>query len=308
MNKEQLTYFIKEKAKEYSFIGCGISRSRFLEEEAPKLEKWLKEGYHGNMKYLENNFDKRLNPGLLVDGAKSVISFLYNYYPQEKQNTESYRIAKYAYGEDYHLVIRKKLQKFVEEIQDKIGQFSYRVFTDSAPVMERTWAQKSGLGWIGKNSLLLSKQKGSFFFLAEIICDLELNYDEAFPTNHCGSCTRCMDACPTQAIISERVIDSTKCISYLTIELKDQIGEEFNGKLKDWIFGCDICQDVCPWNRFSIPHTEDKFNPHPDLLSYTKNDWNDINEEAFKILFKNSAVKRTKFSGFQRNILFNKKT
>lgn len=308
MNKEQLTYFIKEKAKEYSFIGCGISRSRFLEEEAPKLEKWLKEGYHGNMKYLENNFDKRLNPGLLVDGAKSVISFLYNYYPQEKQNTESYRIAKYAYGEDYHLVIRKKLQKFVEEIQDKVGQFFYRVFTDSAPVMERTWAQKSGLGWIGKNSLLLSKQKGSFFFLAEIICDLELNYDEAFPTNHCGSCTRCMDACPTQAIISERVIDSTKCISYLTIELKDQIGEVFNGKLKDWIFGCDICQDVCPWNRFSTPHTEDKFNPHPDLLSYTKNDWNDINEEAFKILFKNSAVKRTKFSGFQRNILFNKKT
>ena len=306
MNKEQLTYFIKAKAKEFSFLSCGISRSKYLEEEAPKLEKWLKEGYHGNMKYLENNFDKRLNPGLLVDGAKSVISFLYNYYPQKLQNTESYHIAKYAYGEDYHFVIREKLQELVQEIQSKVGQFSYRVFTDSAPVMERTWAQKSGLGWIGKNSLLLSKQKGSFFFLGEIICDLDLVYDEAFPTNHCGSCTRCIDACPTQAIISDKVIDSTKCISYLTIELKDQIGEEFNGKLKNWIFGCDICQDVCPWNRFSKPHKEARFDPHPELLTYTKSDWEDISEETFKILFKNSAIKRTKFSGFNRNILINK--
>ncbi len=300
--KEVLTRFIKQKAREYSFLDCGVSRSTYLEEEVPLLEKWLKKGYQGKMSYLENYFEKRLNPSLLLEGLKSVISLSYNYYPQKLQNPDSYHIAKYAYGEDYHQVIKEKLLNLVQEIQEKTGEFSYRVFTDSAPVMERAWAQRSGLGWIGKNSLLLSKQKGSFFFLAEIICDLELEYDPPFKTDHCGSCTRCIDACPTEAIVDSKVIDSNKCISYLTIELKDEIGEEFQGKMQDWIFGCDICQDVCPWNRFSVPNTELKFEPKEELLHYTKKDWQELEEKMFQELFKNSAVKRTKFSGFQRNI------
>lgn len=307
MNKEQLTQFIKQKSQELSFLDCGISKSGFLEEEAPRLEKWLKEGNQGKMSYLENHFDKRLNPSLLVDGAKSVISFSYNYYPSETQKSDTYKIAKYAYGEDYHIVIREKLEFLIHLIKEKVGDFSYRVFTDSAPVMERAWAKKSGLGWIGKNSLLLSKQKGSFFFLAEIICDLELEYDSPFKTNHCGSCTRCIDACPTQAIISEKVIDSRKCISYLTIELKDEIGEEFKGKMKDWIFGCDICQDVCPWNRFSKPNTESRFQPSSDLLDFTYKDWEDLEEETFRKIFKHSAIKRAKYSGLKGNINFIKK-
>lgn len=305
MNKEQLTYFIKKRAHELSFLDCGISPSAYLEEEAPHLEKWLKNDYHGEMKYMENHFDKRLNPSLLVEGAKSVLTFLYNYYPEKSQKTDTYHIAKYAYGEDYHTVIREKLLGLVEEIKEKTGDFSYRVFTDSAPVMERSWAQKSGLGWIGKNSLLLSPKKGSFFFLAEIICDLEMEYDSPFQTNHCGSCTRCIDACPTQAITSPKIIDSKKCISYLTIELKEEIGKEFQGKMKDWIFGCDICQDVCPWNRFSVSHSESKFQPAPELLTFSKQDWQELEEVTFKKLFKNSAIKRTKFSGFKRNILIN---
>ncbi|TWP28056.1 tRNA epoxyqueuosine(34) reductase QueG [Apibacter muscae] len=307
LNKEQLTQFIKQKSQELSFLDCGISKSGFLEEEAPRLEKWLKEGNQGKMSYLENHFDKRLNPSLLVDGAKSVISFSYNYYPSETQKSDTYKIAKYAYGEDYHIVIREKLEFLIHLIKEKVGDFSYRVFTDSAPVMERAWAKKSGLGWIGKNSLLLSKQKGSFFFLAEIICDLELEYDSPFKTNHCGSCTRCIDACPTQAIISEKVIDSRKCISYLTIELKDEIGEEFKGKMKDWIFGCDICQDVCPWNRFSKPNTESRFQPSSDLLDFTYKDWEDLEEETFRKIFKHSAIKRAKYSGLKGNINFIKK-
>ncbi|MGM5629992.1 tRNA epoxyqueuosine(34) reductase QueG [Apibacter raozihei] len=306
MNKEELTKFIKSKAFEYSFLDCGISKSGFLEEEAPNLELWLNKGYQGKMHYLEKNFDKRLNPSLLVEGAKSVISFLYNYYPEHKQNSDSYKIAKYAYGKDYHTVIKEKLGQLVLEIQKHIGEFTYRVFTDSAPVMERTWAKKSGLGWIGKNSLLLSKQKGSFFFLAEIICDLELEYDYPLKTDHCGSCTRCIDACPTQAIVKNGVIDANKCISYLTIELKDQIPEEFKGKMQDWIFGCDVCQDVCPWNRFSKQHSEPQFEPPPELLHFTRKDWQDLQQEAFSNLFKGSAVKRTKFTGFKRNIDFNK--
>ncbi|MDR2121864.1 MAG: tRNA epoxyqueuosine(34) reductase QueG [Flavobacteriaceae bacterium] len=302
MNKEELTYFIKQKAGELSFLSCGISRSGYLQEEALSLKKWLQKGYHGKMAYLENHFDKRLNPSLLVEGVRSVISFSYNYYPQQLQNSESYHIAKYTYGEDYHLVIREKLMQLVKEIQERTGEFSYRVFTDSAPVMERSWAQRSGLGWIGKNSLLISKQVGSFFFLAEIICDLELVYDTPFKTDHCGNCTRCIDACPTQAIVDERVVDSNKCISYLTIELKEEINEKFRGKMQDWIFGCDICQDVCPWNRFSKPHSESRFNPAREVLQYTKKDWENIGEDAFQKLFKNSAVKRTKFLGFKRNI------
>lgn len=302
MNKEQLTYFIKKRAYELSFLECGISPSGFLEEEAPNLERWLKNEYHGKMKYMENHFDKRLNPSLLVEGAKSVLTFSYNYFPKKLQNPETYQIAKYAYGEDYHIVIREKLLKLVEEIKKKVGDFAYRVFTDSAPVMERAWAQKSGIGWIGKNSLLLSKKKGSFFFLAEIICDLDLVYDSSFKTDHCGSCTRCIDACPTQAINEPRVIDSKKCISYLTIELKDEISKEFNGKMNDWIFGCDICQDVCPWNRFSTPNSEEKFQPTPHLLNFTKKDWIHLEETTFNKLFKKSAIKRTKFSGLKRNI------
>ncbi|TWP26214.1 tRNA epoxyqueuosine(34) reductase QueG [Apibacter muscae] len=307
LNKEQLTQFIKQKSQELSFLDCGISKSGFLEEEAPRLEKWLKEGNQGKMSYLENHFDKRLNPSLLVDGAKSVISFSYNYYPSETQKPDTYKIAKYAYGEDYHIVIREKLEFLIHLIKEKVGDFSYRVFTDSAPVMERAWAKKSGLGWIGKNSLLLSKQKGSFFFLAEIICDLELEYDSPFKTNHCGSCTRCIDACPTQAIISEKVIDSRKCISYLTIELKDEIGEEFKGKMNDWIFGCDICQDVCPWNRFSKTNTEIRFQPSSDLLDFTYKDWEDLEEETFRKIFKYSAIKRAKYTGLKGNINFIKK-
>ncbi len=302
LNREELTHFIKQKSREYSFLDCGISQSAYLEEEAPLLEKWLNKGYQGKMSYLENHFEKRLNPSLLIEGAKSVISLSYNYYPRKLQNPDSYHIAKYAYGEDYHIVIREKLLDLVQEIQEKTGEFSYRIFVDSAPVMERVWAQRSGLGWIGKNSLLLSKQKGSFFFLAEIICDLDLIYDLPFRTDHCGSCTRCIDACPTQAIVSSKVIDSNKCISYLTIELKEEIGEEFRGKMQDWIFGCDICQDVCPWNRFSMSNSETRFQPEKEFLQYTKKDWQELEEKAYQELFRKSAVKRTKFSGFLRNI------
>jgi epoxyqueuosine reductase len=306
LNKEELTCFIKQRARELSFLDCGISRSGYLEKEALLLEDWLRKGYHGKMSYMENHFDKRLNPSLLVEGAKSVLSFSYNYYPQQLQNSDSYHIAKYAYGEDYHTVIREKLQQLVEEIREKTGEFSYRIFTDSAPVMERNWAQRAGLGWIGKNSLLLSKQKGSFFFLAEIICDLDLVYDSPFKTDHCGNCTRCIDSCPTQAIVEPRVVDANKCISYLTIELKDEIGKEFTEKMHNWIFGCDICQDVCPWNRFSFPTTEDKFQPNKELLQYTKKDWEELEEKTFQKLFKNSAIKRAKFLRLKKNIEMSK--
>lgn len=255
------------------------------------------------MGYMENHFDKRLNPTLLVDDSKSVISLLLNYYPKQTQVEDSYKISKYAYGQDYHFVIKEKLKEFLFSIQENIGEVSGRAFVDSAPVLDKAWAAKSGLGWIGKNSNLLSKQVGSFFFIAELIVDLELEYDTAV-TDHCGSCTKCIDACPTGAIIAPYVVDGSKCISYFTIELKDNIPQEMKGKFDDWAFGCDVCQDVCPWNRFSKPHNEPLFNPNPELLSMTKKDWEEITEETFRAVLKNSAVKRAKYDGLKRNLDF----
>ena len=256
------------------------------------------------MQYMENYFDKRLDPRKLVPGAKSVISLQYNYFPKEIQNKNAFKISKYAYGEDYHHIIKKKLYKLLNFINENIGNVDARVFTDSAPVLERAWAKKSGLGWIGKNTMLISRQKGSFYFLAEIILDLELNYDDEFKTDHCGKCTKCIDACPTDAILPNHSIDGSKCISYFTIEIKDEIPNSMKGKFKDWMFGCDICQDVCPWNRFSLPHNEPKFLPPSDLLLMTKNDWEELDQKVFNRIFKKSAVKRTKYSGLLRNISF----
>jgi len=255
------------------------------------------------MSYMENHFDKRLDPTLLVDDSKSVISLLLNYYPEQTQVSDTYKISKYAYGQDYHFVIKEKLKEFLFSIQENIGEVSGRAFVDSAPVLDKAWAAKSGLGWIGKNSNLLSKQVGSFFFIAELIVDLELEYDTAV-TDHCGSCTKCIDACPTEAIVAPYVVDGSKCISYFTIELKENIPQEMRGKFDDWAFGCDVCQDVCPWNRFSKPHSEPLFNPNPELLSMTKKDWEEITEDTFRAVFKNSAVKRTKYDGLKRNIDF----
>lgn len=302
--KQQYSNFIKTQAKRLGFLGCGIAKADFLEEEAPRLEKWLQNGYHGEMHYMENHFDKRLDPRLLVDGAKSVISLSYNYFPSEVQQEGSYKISKYAYGQDYHHIIKGKLRELLQLINDEIGEVSGRCFVDSAPVLERAWAQKSGLGWNGKHSLLIQKQQGSFFFLAELIIDLELEYDEPFKTDHCGSCTRCIDACPTQAILPNNTVDGSKCISYLTIELKDAIPSEFKGEMQDWMFGCDVCQDVCPWNRFSQPHEESLFSPQENLLQMNKRDWQELTQETFSKVFKKSAVKRTKFSGLLRNIDF----
>ncbi|MDL5049312.1 tRNA epoxyqueuosine(34) reductase QueG [Oscillatoria amoena NRMC-F 0135] len=302
--KEKITTSIKNFASELGFSFCGISRAEFLEEEAPKLEAWLKRGYQGKMQYLENHFDKRLDPTKLVPGAKSVISLVYNYYPKKDlTQPDNLKIAKYAYGEDYHFVIKDKLNDFLQRIHDEIGEVNGRVFVDSAPVLERTWAKKSGLGWIGKNSLLLNRSMGSFFFLAEIILDLELEYDGPIK-DYCGTCTACMDACPTDAIPQPYVVDGSKCISYFTIELKEEIPNEVKGKFENWIFGCDICQDVCPWNRFSQPHNEPRFLPHPDIERMSHNDWCEITEETFKKVFKKSAVKRTGFAGLTRNIEF----
>jgi epoxyqueuosine reductase len=284
-------------------LSCGISKAGFLEQEAPRLENWLNKNQHGQMSYMENNFDKRLNPTLLVDGAKSVVSLLLNYYPSEIQNQDSYKISKYAYGQDYHSVIKEKLKVLLFSIQENIGAVGGRAFVDSAPILDKAWAAKSGLGWIGKNSNLLTQQVGSFYFIAELIIDLELEYDHA-TTDHCGTCTACIDSCPTEAIVAPYIVDGSKCISYFTIELKDNIPGEMKGKFDDWAFGCDICQDVCPWNKFSKPHSEPLFNPNPEILSLTKKEWEEITEETFKIVFKNSAVKRTKFEGFKRNINF----
>lgn len=305
--KEKNSNWIKNEARRLGFDACGISKATFLEAEAPRLEAWLQNSFHGEMRYMENHFDKRLDPRLLVPGAKSVISLLYNYYPEAIQNESSYQISKYAYGEDYHLVIKKKLNEMVDSMQQIMGKFNARVFTDSAPIMERTWAQKSGLGWLGKNSLLINKSKGSFFFLAEIILDMELIYDSPFKSDHCGTCTQCIDACPTEAILPNNTVDGSKCISYFTIELKEEIPTQYKESFNDWAFGCDICQDVCPWNRFSLPHKEEKFLPDERLLQFEKDDWEEITEDVFKEIFKRSAVKRTKFSGFKRNIDFLKK-
>ncbi len=302
--KEQYSNFIKAEAKRLGFLDCGIAEAVFLEKEAPRLESWLKKSFHGKMHYMENHFDKRLDPRLLVDGAKSVISLSYNYYPEQEQRNDSYHISKYAYGEDYHHVIKEKLKELLHAIQDEIGEVAGRAFVDSAPVLERAWAEKAGLGWNGKHTLLIQKQQGSFFFLAELIIDLELAYDHPFSTDHCGDCTKCIDACPTEAILPNSTIDGSKCISYFTIELKDSIPSEFKNSMEDWMFGCDICQDVCPWNRFSKAHQEPLFQPKKELLNMTKKDWEEITEDTFRKVFKKSAVKRTKYSGITRNIQF----
>lgn len=305
MISERNTALIKQKAKELGFMFCGISKADFLEDEARKLEVWLKQERHGKMAYMENHFDKRVDPRLLVDDAKSVISLILNYYPEETQkDLEAPRISKYAYGTDYHYVIKDKLKEILNFIQLEIGEVSGRVFVDSAPVMDKAWAQKSGLGWIGKNSNLIHPKHGSFFFIAELILDLDLVSDGPIK-DYCGTCTKCIDACPTEAIVAPYVVDGSKCISYLTIELKDAIlPGEFRDKMDNWMFGCDVCQDVCPWNRFSKPHTENAFDPHESLLKMSKAEWHDLSEEVFRELFKNSAVKRTKFTGLTRNINF----
>ncbi|CAD0002734.1 tRNA epoxyqueuosine(34) reductase QueG [Flavobacterium salmonis] len=301
--KETYSKFIKSEAKRLGFLSCGISKAGFLEEEAPRLEKWLNKNHHGQMAYMENHFDKRLDPTLLVDDAKSVVSLLLNYYPAETQSQDSFKISKYAYGQDYHFVIKEKLKEFLFSIQEKIGDVSGRAFVDSAPVLDRAWAAKSGLGWIGKSGNLITQKVGSFYFIAELILDLDLEYDYA-TTDHCGSCTACIDACPTQAIVEPHVIDGGKCISYYTIELKENIPYEMKGKFDEWMFGCDTCQDVCPWNRFSKSHSEPLFNPNRELLSFSKKDWIEITEETFRVVFKNSPIKRTKFDGLKRNIKF----
>lgn len=301
---EKHTKIVKQLAKELGFDLVGISRAEKLENEAKKLEEWLHYGLHGKMNYMEQWFDKRLDPTLLVPGAKSVISLGYNYFTESKQNKESFNLSKYAYGNDYHKVIKNKLKFLINEIKRLIGDVSGRVFVDSAPVMERQWAQKSGLGWIGKNALLINKEKGSFFFLAELILDLDLIPDVA-TKNYCGTCTKCIDACPTDAIVNPYVVDGSKCISYLTIELKDHIfPNEFKGKMDNWIFGCDVCQDVCPWNRFSTPHKEPQFEPNEKVMNFSKNEWKELTEDVFEELFKNSPIKRTKFDGLKRNIGF----
>lgn len=284
-------------------MSCGVSKAGFLEQEAPRLEDWLNKNRNGEMHYMENHFDKRLDPTLLVPGAKSVVSLLLNYYPEETQREDAYKISKYAYGTDYHFVIKDKLKEFLEAIRAHIGEVDGRAFVDSAPVLDKAWAAKSGLGWVGKNSNLLTKQVGSFFFIAELIIDLELEYDTPV-TDHCGSCTACIDACPTQAIVDPYVVDGSKCISYFTIELKNEIPDYAKGKMDDWMFGCDVCQDVCPWNRFSKPHNEPLFNPKPELLQYSKKEWKELTQEVFSEIFKKSPVKRTKFSGLKRNIDF----
>lgn len=295
---------IKAEALRLGFSACGIAKATFLEKEAPRLEEWLQNEYQGEMSYLENYFDKRLDPRLLVDNAKSVISLSYNYFPEAVQNKDSYQLAKYAYGNDYHHVIKSKLKDLYQFIQNEIGEIDGRAFVDSAPVMERAWAEKSGMGWNGKHSLLIQKEQGSFFFLSELIIDLDLAYDDPFQTDHCGTCTKCIDACPTQAILPNNTVNGSKCISYFTIELKNEIPVSVKGNFEDWMFGCDICQDVCPWNRFSKPHSEPLFKPHPDLLSMTKGDWHEITEDVFKKVFKKSPVKRTKYAGLKRNIQF----
>jgi epoxyqueuosine reductase len=300
---------IEQEALRLGFMSVGFAKADFLEEDAIRLESFLKNNYHGKMSYLENHFDLRVDPRKLVPNAKSVITLLLNYYPNESQDINSPKIAKYAWGMDYHDVIKEKLKALFAYINQHIGQIDGRGFVDSAPVLERTWANKSGLGWIGKNGNLINKQAGSFFFIATLICDLELEPDPTFKTDHCGTCTRCIDACPTDAIIDNKKIDASKCISYLTIELKDQlIPDAFEGKMDNWLFGCDVCQDVCPWNRFSKPHTEQAFTAHKEILNLSSQEWEALEESTFDTLFKHSPLKRSKWKGLQRNIQFINKT
>ena len=302
--KSEYTAKIKSAADALGFLSCGISKADFLEDEAPRLEQWLNQGHHGSMSYMERHFDKRLDPRLLVPGAKSVVSLLLNYHTDKKQaDPKAPKISSYAYGKDYHFVIKEKLKELMQIIHREIGEVNGRVFVDSAPVMDKAWAAKSGLGWLGKNTNLISKKVGSFFFIAELIIDLELDYDTPV-TDHCGSCTACIDACPTDALLQPYQIDGSKCISYLTIELKENIPTEFKGQMDNWAFGCDICQTVCPWNRFATLHDESAFEPQEELLNLTKSEWQEMTSVVFNKVFKNSAVKRTKFEGLKRNIKF----
>jgi epoxyqueuosine reductase len=303
--KQAHTQFVKETAARLGFEYCGIARAQKLDDDARRLEDWLSKGMHGSMKYMENYFDLRVNPSLLVPGARSVITLLQNYYPSYQQEEGALKISKYALGNDYHEVIRTKMRTFLDLLQQHIGEINGRGFVDSAPVLERSWAERSGLGWVGKNSVLINKQSGSFFFIATLITDLELEYDDPFAKDYCGSCTRCIDACPTDAILPDRVVDGSKCISYFTIELKDMlIPDSEKGKFDNWAFGCDTCQDVCPWNRFSKPTTESEFTPIPELLNLGTREWEEMTEETFKKIFRNSPISRAKWKGMQRNIKF----
>ena len=301
----QYTFLIKQTAVNLGFEFCGIAKAAFLNEDAKRLESWLNKGMHGNMHYMQNYFDLRTDPTKLVPGAKSVITLLLNYFPEKLQNNAIPKVAKYAYGEDYHDVIREKLNAFFKILKVGIGDINGRGFVDSAPVLERTWAQKAGLGWIGKNGNLINKKQGSYFFIASLIVDVALDYDDEYAKDYCGSCTRCIDHCPTEAILPEKVVDGSKCISYFTIELKDAlIPDKMKGKFDNWLFGCDVCQDVCPWNRFAKTTSEEKFNVVPQILNFTEDDWEELSEESFKIIFKTSAIKRTKFAGIKRNLNF----
>lgn len=305
MNTELLSRLIKETAIHLGFSSCGIARARQLDDDARRLEDWLKKGMHGKMSYMERYFDLRIDPTRLLPGARSVVTLMLNYYPEKEPDPDHPKISKYSYGKDYHDVIRSKLEKFTDIIREKTGDIVIRGFVDSAPVLERSWAQLSGLGWIGKNGNLIAKRSGSFFFIATLITDLELKYDDAFSMDHCGSCNRCVEACPTDAILPDRVIDGSKCISYFTIELKDAIfPEEMKGKFNNWIFGCDICQDVCPWNRFSQANHTPEFSPLPELFDLSTKQWEEMTEEGFRKIFKDSPLKRSKFKGMMRNLKF----
>jgi len=307
-NKDTIehTAYIKSSAQKLGFDYCGISKAEYLETEASRLRDWLQKGHHGKMGYMDNHFDKRVDPTKLVEDAKSVVSLLYNYYPETSlRENDNFKIAKYAYGKDYHFLIKDKLKELLTRIQQKISDVQGRVFVDSAPILERQWAAKGGLGWIGKNTMLINKQSGSYFFIAELVLNIELHYDNPIG-DYCGNCTRCMDACPTQALRPYQM-DASKCISYLTIELKDDIPDKFQGKMKNWIFGCDICQEVCPWNRFSEPHHEPYFKPNEQLKGMSRKEWTELTEEVFQSVFRKSAVKRTKYRGLIRNIKFNEK-
>ncbi len=303
MKSQKHTQLIKTEAKRLGFDFCGISKAGFLEEEATHLEKWLKASMHGQMQYMENYFDKRLDPTLLVEGAKSVVSLLFNYYPEQTQNPDAPKISKYAYGNDYHEIIKEKLKEFVYTLKEQIGDINGRVFVDSAPVLDKAWAKKSGLGWIGKNTNLINKQQGSFFFIAELILDIDLDYDGPIK-DYCGTCTKCIDACPTEAIVAPYIVDGSKCISYLTIELKEAIPSEFKHKMDNWAFGCDVCQDVCPWNSFSQEHQEPQLKNTNGLIDFSKDEWYELSEELFNSVFKHSAIKRTKYKGLKRNLEF----
>ncbi len=305
MNKEKHTQLVKHYTRQLGFDYCGIAKAAKLDSDARRLESWLNKSYNGTMKYMENHFDLRIDPSKLVPGAKSVITLLLNYFPSAPQNTDAPKISKYAFGNDYHEVIRNKLRLLLQFLKENIGEVNGRGFVDSAPVLERAWAQKSGLGWIGKNGNLINKQAGSFFFIATLIVDLELEYDNPVAKDYCGSCTKCITECPTEAILPDKVIDGSKCISYFTIELKDAlIPETMKGKFDNWMFGCDVCQDVCPWNRFSKPNNEINFSPLPEVLNFTKNDWEELTEESFKIIFSKSPLRRSKYEGVKRNLKF----